>query len=407
MQNEIAIKVENVSKKFCKNLKQSLKYAVFDIASEFNFGKNNQSLRKNEFWALDDISFELKKGEALGIIGPNGAGKSTILKLLNGMLKPDSGTIKIEGSIGALFELGTGFSEVLTGRENIYINAAIFGFSKEYIDNVIKDIIAFSELEDFIDSPIKNYSSGMKARLGYAIAAQLNPDILLLDEVFAVGDTSFRRKCIKHMQQYIKNSGSLILISHNIYLLQNVCRNAILMNKGKIAYRGSSIDTVNKYLEIQKLFNINNVSKSSGNTGLNEKNPVRIDKVEIVSTNKGCIETGNPVKISLGYTSIIEKKNAYWGFYISTIDQTQIISGSLTGAPIKLSNGKGDYHCTIKNFSLVAGTYILSVLIGDSETGTRFTETTNIFFTVYNNVSKLNNVMINWGMLIDFDITWN
>ncbi len=409
MQNEIVIKVENISKKFCKNLKQSLKYAVFDIASEFSFGENNQSLRKGEFWALDDISFELKKGTALGIVGPNGAGKSTLLKLLNGMLKPDTGTMKINGSINALFELGTGFSQVLTGRENIYINAAVFGFSKEYVDNVIDKIIDFSEIEEFIDSPIKNYSSGMKVRLGYAIAAQLNPDILLLDEVFAVGDTSFRRKCIKHMQSYLKNSGTILLVSHNIYLLQNVCSEAILIDNGKIVHQGSSVEVVNRYLESQKSNDKNDVSKSLSNTELNKKNPVRIDKIEIVPLNKKNIKTGHPAKISISYTSLIEIENIYWGFNISTADQTQALTSGIrenSESPIKLTKGKGELNCTIKDFSLMAGTYTLTGIIGELETGTKLTETLSIYFTVESNASKRNNLIIQRGAFFESEICW-
>jgi lipopolysaccharide transport system ATP-binding protein len=190
--NEVLIRCEGLSKKFCKDFKRSLWYGIKDVTSSFSKkAQHHDVLRKDEFWAVKDISFELRRGECLGLIGHNGAGKSTLLKLLNGLITPDQGQVTMKGRVGALIELGAGFNPVLTGRENIYNNGAVLGFSKEEIDSKLEAIIDFSELRDFIDMPVQNYSSGMKVRLGFAVAAQMEPDILLIDEVLAVGDMGF------------------------------------------------------------------------------------------------------------------------------------------------------------------------------------------------------------------------
>jgi len=195
--SETLIRVENVSKKFCRSLKKSLWYGMRDLSKEV-LGRRHGGdgeLRPDEFWSVNDVSFELKRGECLGLIGPNGAGKSTLLKMLNGLIKPDQGRIEMRGRVGALIELGAGFNPILSGRENIYVNGSVLGLAKEEIDQKLDEIIEFSELDEFIDSPVQNYSSGMKVRLGFAVAAHMKPDILLIDEVLAVGDIGFRTKC--------------------------------------------------------------------------------------------------------------------------------------------------------------------------------------------------------------------
>lgn len=241
MENDFLIKAEGVSKKFCTDLKTSLKYGVFDITSSlFGLKQNKESLRKHEFWAVNDVSFELKRGECLGLIGHNGAGKSTLLKILNGLILPDKGKITVRGKVGALIELGAGFNPILTGRENIYNNAAILGFSKKEVDEKIDEIIEFSEIGDFIDSPVQNYSSGMKVRLGFSVAAQMEPDVLFIDEVLAVGDLGFRVKCMNRIQQLLR-SAAVIFVSHAMPQVSAVSTRLILMDKGKVLYNDQSL----------------------------------------------------------------------------------------------------------------------------------------------------------------------
>ena len=239
--SDVLIKVENVSKKFCRDLKKSLWYGVKDVAGELvGRGSSKEALRPGEFWSVDDLSFELKRGECLGLIGPNGAGKSTLLKMLNGLIKPDRGQITIRGRVGALIELGAGFNPILTGRENIYVNGAVLGLTKEEIDRKFDDIVEFAELGEFIDAPVQNYSSGMKVRLGFAVAAQMDPDILLVDEVLAVGDVGFRSRCFNAINK-IQKKAAIIFVSHAMPQVARICNEILLMNKGQTLYQGRDV----------------------------------------------------------------------------------------------------------------------------------------------------------------------
>nr|WP_321228541.1 ABC transporter ATP-binding protein [uncultured Psychroserpens sp.] len=265
--SEILVKVEGLSKKFCKDLKTSLWYGVKDLINGIRGNANESSLRPKEFWAVKDINFELKRGECLGLIGHNGAGKSTLLKILNGLINPDEGTVTIHGRVGALIELGAGFNPILTGRENIYNNGAVLGFTRKEIDNKLKAIIAFSELEEFIDMPVQNYSSGMKVRLGFAVAAQMEPDILIIDEVLAVGDLGFILKCFKTIDTILPKT-AVIFVSHNMPMISRICNQIILMEKGEAKFQGENVSKgidsyYNKFLtdeESNVVFTDNSVS---------------------------------------------------------------------------------------------------------------------------------------------------
>ena len=239
-EKEVLIKVEGLSKKFCKDLKTSLKYGVQDLFT--NFGKNNKEaiLREKEFWAVKDINFELRRGECLGLIGHNGAGKSTLLKILNGLINPDEGKVTIKGKVSALIELGAGFNPILSGRENIYNNGAVLGFTREQINNKIEEIIDFAEIREFIDMPVQNYSSGMKVRLGFAVAAQMEPDVLIIDEVLAVGDLGFVLKCLKTIDTLLPTT-AIVFVSHSMPMVSRVCNQIILMERGVTHFRGNNI----------------------------------------------------------------------------------------------------------------------------------------------------------------------
>ncbi len=246
----VAIKVEGVSKKYCKSLKRSMLYGVKDIArNTFGLSSNSDKLRKNEFWALDDISFEVKKGETLGIIGPNGSGKTTLLKLLNGIFWPDKGKITIAGKVGALIEVGAGFHPLLTGRENIYINAAILGMTKKEVDKKFDDIIEFADIGDFLDVPVKHYSSGMFVRLGFAVAVHCEPDILLVDEVLAVGDIEFRAKCYNKIAE-LQNDCVVVIVSHNMSAIARISSKCMVLNKGKLIFQGTAEKAIQHYYSL-------------------------------------------------------------------------------------------------------------------------------------------------------------
>ena len=238
--NDVLVKVEGLSKKFCKDLKTSLWYGVKDLISGVCGNADERHLRPKEFWAVKDISFELRRGECLGLIGHNGAGKSTLLKILNGLINPDAGTVTITGRVGALIDLGAGFNPILTGRENIYNNGAVLGLSKKEINTKLQTIIDFAELEEFIDMPVQNYSTGMKVRLGFAVAIQMEPDVLLVDEVLAVGDLGFVLKCFKTIDTILPKT-ALIFVSHNMPVISRICNQIILMEKGITKFQGANV----------------------------------------------------------------------------------------------------------------------------------------------------------------------
>lgn len=228
------ITAENVSKKFCLSLKKSLWYGLQDMGSEL-IGRphhNQNGLREQEFWAVKDVSFELKRGMCLGLIGRNGAGKTTLLRMLNGLIKPDSGRIEMRGRVGALIALGAGFNPILTGRENIYIAATILGLSRKEIDAGLEEIVEFAELGEFIDSPVQTYSSGMTVRLGFAISTAVKPDILLLDEVLAVGDAAFRHKCYHRIGKLMADS-AVIMVSHSMDYIAQISSAVAMMRSGR------------------------------------------------------------------------------------------------------------------------------------------------------------------------------
>lgn len=251
--NDTVIKVENVSKKFCKTLKHSMIYGLSDISKNLiGLSSHSDKLRKDEFWALDDVSFEVKKGETLGIIGLNGSGKSTMLKLLNGIFWPDKGKISIKGRVGALIEVGAGFHPLLTGRENIYVNAAILGMKKNEVDEKIDSIIEFAEIGDFIDAPVKHYSSGMFVRLGFAVAIHCEPDILLVDEILSVGDLSFRNKSLRYMNEFRQKANAVVFVSHNMEQIRVLCNRVLILNKGKVKFFGETYEGCIKYEELTR-----------------------------------------------------------------------------------------------------------------------------------------------------------
>jgi len=244
------VKVENVSKKFCRNLKKSLWYGLKDLGAELidRSGRNTKELRPDEFWAVKSVSFELKRGECLGLIGKNGAGKTTLLRMLNGLIKPDQGRIEMHGKVGALIALGAGFNPILTGRENIYVNASVLGLSKKEADAKFEEIVEFAELSQFIDAPVQSYSSGMQVRLGFAVASALDPDVLLLDEVLAVGDTRFRAKCLQRIKHVRYNGGAILLVTHILEQVAHFCDRALLLDKGNLIIDSTPSATLNHYL---------------------------------------------------------------------------------------------------------------------------------------------------------------
>jgi ABC-type polysaccharide/polyol phosphate transport system ATPase subunit len=238
---ETVIKVENVGMEF--NLSQE----KTDNLKEYVIKFLKKELMYQSFWALQDVSFEVNKGDKLGVLGLNGAGKSTLLKLISGVMKPTHGNIELNGRISPLLELGAGFDPSYTGRENIFLNGAMLGYPKEFIESKFDEIVEFSEIGDFIDVPLKNYSSGMVARLGFSIATVVEPQILILDEVLSVGDAKFKEKSENRMKSLLNQDVTVLFVSHSIDQVRRLCNKAIWLEKGKLIMQGSVEEVSEKY----------------------------------------------------------------------------------------------------------------------------------------------------------------
>ncbi len=248
--NETVVSARTVSKKFCRSLRRAVSYGIADIArNACGLAAGSHRLRQGEFWAVDGVSLDLRRGEVLGIVGVNGSGKSTTLKMLNGLIMPDRGRIEVAGKVSALIEVGAGFHPMLTGRENIYINGAILGMPRREIDRRFDSIVEFSGVADAIDSPLKFYSSGMYVRLGFAVAAHLETDALLVDEVLAVGDAEFRSRCYRKIADMLRDGVAIAFVSHNLIDLQRLCSRCIWIDKGQIAAEGPTMDVLGSYSE--------------------------------------------------------------------------------------------------------------------------------------------------------------
>lgn len=260
------IEFRNVSKSFKlgQNV-DSLRDLIPHLMSKFLPGLNKQKKRET-FWALKDVTFEIKRGETVGLIGHNGSGKTTTLKLLSGILRQTKGIISKKGRIGALIEVGAGFHGDLTGRENVYLNGSIMGMKKWEIEKKFDEIVAFAEVEDFIDTPVKRYSSGMYVRLGFSVAAHLEPEILLIDEVLAVGDLGFQNKCVQKIKELIKGGCTIVFVSHNVALVESICSRTILLNNGRLVHDGKTSEAISVFLRLLEDASIRH-EKGAGTSG--------------------------------------------------------------------------------------------------------------------------------------------
>ena len=246
---EILVSVEGLWKKYCRSLRRSLYYGARDVAVEMaGLARRGDTLRRGEFWALRDVNFTLRRGESLALVGANGSGKTTLLRILGGLIKPDLGKIMVRGTVAPLIALGAGFSPVLTGRENIYTNLAILGLTGEQIHNRFDAVLDFAEIDpDAVDAPVRSYSSGMAARLGFACAIHTDPDVFLIDEVLAVGDLRFRLKCYRKLAELRERGTSFILVSHNPQVIHSNCESALFLARGEMKSLGAVADVMADY----------------------------------------------------------------------------------------------------------------------------------------------------------------
>lgn len=347
--SDVLVSVDNVSKKFCRSLKKSLWYGVQDMAGEM-FGRSGErELRPDEFWAVKNVSFELRRGECLGLIGRNGAGKTTLLRMLNGLIKPDGGRIEMRGRVGALIALGAGFNPILTGRENIYINASVLGIAKQEIEDKIEEIIDFAELQEFIDSPVQNYSSGMQVRLGFAVATALNPDILILDEVLAVGDTAFRSKCFDRIGKII-NKTAVVFVSHNESQVRRICDQAILLQNGLVLNYGNTGKVLNSY---------RNMMEYKAKSEIICHSSVSAPVLYILSSK---INWGGDLEMKLVFSSQDEMEIGLFLIHISR-EEEFVSHGEIQSSLLKILRGSNSWRFGIKNLHLAAGKYSAHISI--------------------------------------------
>ncbi len=360
--SDIAISVENLSKQYRIGAKQERQDTLRDwLVSRFR--RRSHNAQDELIWALKDVSFEVKKGEVLGIIGRNGAGKSTLLKILSRITEPTKGRAVINGRVGSLLEVGTGFHRELTGRENIFLSGTILGMKRSEIDQRFDEIVEFSGVEKFIDTPIKRYSSGMMVRLGFAVAAHLEPEILLVDEVLAVGDAEFQRKCIGKMGEVAKEGRTVLFVSHNMAAVLSMCPRSVLLGNGHIIREGSTDEVASEYL------------KSSVETG-----EVTIGRDEPrIGTGAGYYEqirfldtSGNQIdKIAMGDDLVVELNfhckeqldHLNFGVALRGPMQERVLQAlsQVTYGSMPTASTGGSVRVTIRQINLVSGMYYLTV----------------------------------------------
>lgn len=372
--NDIVIQAEGLGKSYLIGHKANEKYAtlrdaIANKAKRYLFKSRsscNEALKEvEEFWALEDVSFKVKRGERIGIIGRNGAGKSTLLKILSRITEPTSGKIAIKGRVSSLLEVGTGFHPELTGRENIYLNGAILGMTRREIKAKFDEIVDFAETEKFLDTPVKRYSSGMYVRLAFAVAAHLEPEILVVDEVLAVGDSQFQEKCLGKMGEISREGRTLLFVSHNMSAIAALCDQAILLNSGKIETLGCAKDVINAYTLT--------IASASDIDLTDRKHVGKQEFAELVHLSIRN-ENNNPsVTFIMGQTMVARisfkckkfMKSAEVGFKISSISGLAIhyFSSSWEGLKSDLLPGEYDYEVRVPNIMLFPGKYVLGAWI--------------------------------------------
>lgn len=363
------VKVEGVAKKFCRDLRRSLWYGLRDLAGELRGKPLGGELREDEFWAVKDISFELRRGQCLGLIGRNGAGKTTLLRMLNGTVKPDRGRIELRGRVGALIALGAGFNPVLSGRENVYVNASVLGLTSREIGAKFDEIVRFAEIGEFIDAPVQSYSSGMAVRLGFAVATALEPDVLLLDEVLAVGDLEFRAKCFARMGSVLQNA-CVIFVSHSEAQVARICDQALLMEKGGRLFHGGTSEALKHYRQLMQ------TPATRAPVVLDP----RVSGVELKSRSQAiewngrltftlAVSTTHPIPVDALLVHFSRN-----GEFVAHADLRRE-----PGAPIDLPAGESELEISISPVSLAHGTYSISLSLFANRAKTSIVHALHLF----------------------------
>jgi len=361
--SDIAIRVTGLSKRYRIGL-QKVRYRTLreTISDKFSRIARKEKAEKEFFWALKDIDFDVKKGDSLGVIGRNGAGKSTLLKILSRITKPTKGRVVLNGRVGSLLEVGTGFHPELTGRENVYLNGAILGMRRTEIERKFDEIVAFSEIEQFLDTPVKRYSSGMYVRLAFAVAAHLEPEVLIVDEVLAVGDTEFQKKCLGKMSDVASEGRTVLFVSHNMLAVRTLCKKTMLLEAGLIKSIGNTEDVVLKYLsELHKtpLFSLETRTDRSGDGRM------RFTKFEAAegSPSPNSAILGAPTRFNMHYRGKSPLKNVEvaLGIYNSIGESLIWASNTTSNGVFKEIPESGIISIFFDKFPLMPGNYTINL----------------------------------------------
>ena len=366
-----AVRLERVSKRFTLHHERPRSFQELWV----NAFRRRES-GSEEFWALKDVSFEVEQGRSFGIVGENGSGKSTALKLIAGILRPTSGSVQVNGRLAALLELGAGFHPDLTGRENVFLNASVLGFSRREIERRFDAIVDFAELERFIDTPLKHYSSGMTVRLGFAIAINSDPDVLITDEVLSVGDEAFQRKCIDRIDDLIRRGKTIILVSHGLDLVRYVCSDAIWLDHGVVRAAGNSLEVIDAYLDYANTKDRARRGDSLAEAALGEPTrrwgtgEVQITSVELLDAAgevTSFFETGGALRARLHYHAGEPIKRPVFGVGVH-FGEHILLNGPNTktaGLQIDHVDGPGYVDFTVPSLPLLRGLYQLSAAVYD------------------------------------------
>jgi lipopolysaccharide transport system ATP-binding protein len=364
------VRFENVSKQYNLGVTRTSLLKLLSNSVKRTLSRDGQApADQRSIWALQDVSFNLTCGQSLGLIGKNGAGKSTLLKLLANVTRPTSGRIDVSGRMSALLELGTGFHPDLTGHENIYLNGSILGLNREEIKNRFDEIVAFSEIKPFIDTPVKRYSSGMLVRLGFAVAACIEPEILLVDEVLAVGDASFRQKCLNRIQSLVDNGTSIIFVSHNLTMVEAICPTSLYLENGQIKRSGETKEIID-YYERDLLKERAHKFEESSARQIGIVTDVQITKIEILAmegTGATEFNSEQSAEIRVHYISNHSVGSANAVVRIVRTDGLTccMMRADLDGVELSLHEGGGVLSITVKPLQLVTGTYVIDARILD------------------------------------------
>ena len=394
--NSSAITVEQLSKKFVishesresyNSLRDEIVKRTKKIFS-FNNSKGKISTVKEDFWALKNVSFDIKQGERIGIIGRNGAGKSTLLKLLSRITDPTEGQIKISGRIASLLEVGTGFHPELTGRENIFLNGAILGMARAEVRRKFDEIVAFAEVEKFLDTPVKRYSSGMYVRLAFAVAAYLEPEILIVDEVLAVGDAEFQKKCFGKMKDVSANDGrTVVFVSHQMDAISRLCEKVIYLKNGTLSAMGETQHVINKYLNGEQEAAWTMSWDESNSPGSNEIKLLEVKVINESGESKQSFDIRDSIGVQMHYRILQDNVKFTHGFNLYGEDGTHILSSHDTEfAKGNVLLKKGIYSATVwipKNFLSESSYKVGVAIMSYSPFSIHFNETEVVSFTVF------------------------